>query len=402
MKSEEIISDVDKYVMNTYGRIPIAVKEGKGSWLWDYEGNKYLDLTTGIAVTNLGHSNPELIETIKNQSDSIIHSSNLFYLEAQAMLSKLLVQNSFADKVFFCNTGTEAVEGAIKLARKWGSSNGNRFKIISTLGSFHGRTFGALSATGNNKYHAGFSPLLDGFEFVPFGEVDPLKELIKDDKICALIVEPIQGENGVVLPPVDYLKEVRNICNSHNVLLILDEIQVGIGRTGKLFAYEHSGIEPDIMTIAKALGGGVPCGAVLAKEQIANSFSPGSHGTTFGGNPLAVSCGATVINTILKNKLLDNTTELGNYFLEKLKHLQGEYPKIIKEVRGKGLILGIEFFENETAKNIVNKTISKGVLTILTAEKVMRILPPLIVTKEEIDFALEKINESVKEVSSNG
>jgi len=401
LKTEDIISEVDTYILGTYDRIPLTIKEGKGSWVWDNDGKKFLDFTTGIAVTNLGHNHSVLTGVIKNQAEKILHSSNLFYLESQAKLAKMLVENSFANKVFFCNTGTEAVEGAIKFARKWGSENGGKYKILSTMGSFHGRTFGALSATGDTKYHEGFKPMLEGFDFVPYGDAESVAEYAKSTDLCAVIVEPIQGENGVIVPESGYLKDLRSICNEQNLLLILDEIQVGMGRTGTLFAYEHEGIEPDIMTLAKGLGGGVPCGAVLLNEKVAEQIKPGSHGTTFGGNPLAASCAFETLKIINNNELLNSVGELGRYFKEKLNHLQTEYKELITQVRGKGLILGIEFASTEIAKKTIDKTISEGLLTIHTAGNVMRILPPLNTTKEEIDFALKTINKSLKEVHSD-
>ena len=401
MKTEEIISDVDSYILGTYGRIPLTIKKGNGSWVWDNDGNKYLDYTSGIAVTNLGHNYPALTETIKNQAEEILHSSNLFYLETQAKLAKMLVENSFADKVFFCNTGTEAVEGAIKFARKWGSENGDKYKILSTMGSFHGRTFGALSATGSVKYHEGFKPMLEGFDFVPYGDAELADEYIKSNDVCAIIVEPIQGENGVIVPERGYLKDLRAVCDENNVLLILDEIQVGMGRTGTLFAYQHEEIEPDLMTLAKGLGGGVPCGAVLLNEKVAGAITPGSHGTTFGGNPLAASCAYEMLRTINNRDFLSSVTELGNYFLEKLNQVHSEYKGLIKQVRGKGLIIGIEFNTSDQAKQVIDKTISEGLLTIHTAGTVMRILPQLNTNKKEIDYALEIINRSLKEVHAN-
>ncbi|MGI9533792.1 MAG: aspartate aminotransferase family protein [Thermodesulfobacteriota bacterium] len=402
MTPDDIISDVDEYVLGTYARIPLTIKKGEGCWVWDYENHKFLDFTTGIAVTSLGHSHPKLLEVINSQSKEIIHSSNLFYLESQARLAKTLVENSFADKVFFCNTGTEAVEGAIKFAKKWGSKNNNKYKIISTFGSFHGRTYGSLSATGTQKYHDGFEPLLEGFDFVPYGDTDALRKTVSENKICAVIVEPIQGENGVIIPKHGYLKEIKNICDENDILLILDEIQVGMGRTGKLFAYEHEGIEPDIITLAKALGGGVPCGAVLLNNRVAESITPGSHGTTFGGNPLAVSCASATLEIINSKDLLSDISELGDYFLEMLNEIHAEYPGLINDVRGKGFILGIEFNSPETAKNVITKCIENGLLTIHTAGTVMRILPPLIAGKEEIEFALNIINQSLKEVLTDG
>ncbi|HSE83544.1 MAG TPA: acetylornithine transaminase [Thermodesulfobacteriota bacterium] len=399
MNTEKTIAKSQRYLMNTYNRYPVVITGGEGCWIWDAEGKKYLDLITGIAVTNLGHNHPAITAAITEQSKKLIHVSNLFYTEPQIELAEVLVKNSFADKVFFCNSGAEANEGAIKLARKWGEANGDRYKIVSARGSFHGRTLGALSATGQEKYQKGFKPLTGGFKFVPYGKVEPLKKALQDEKVCAVILEPIQGEKGVVIPPDDYLPKVREICTDKDVLLILDEVQVGLGRTGRLFAYEHYGIYPDIMTLAKALGGGIPTGAVLARDKVAMYLTPGSHGSTLGGNPLAMSSGYAVLKTILADGLLDNAAKMGAYFLDKLKTLEDKYRKLIKEVRGKGLILGIELKDKDMAKEAAKKCFEKGLLLILTEERVFRILPPLIVKGEEIDFALEKLDESFREVS---
>jgi predicted acetylornithine/succinylornithine family transaminase len=399
LKTEEIIEKFQRYLMSTYSRQPIVLVSGEGCWVWDIEGKKYLDFITGIAVTNLGHRHPAIVKAIEEQSGRLIHVSNLFHIEPQVDLAEILVKNSFADKVFFCNSGTEANEGAIKLARKWGEANGGRWKIVSALGSFHGRTMGALSATGQKKYQKGFKPLLSGFKFVPYGKIEPLKKALNDEKVCAVILEPMQGENGVLIPPDDYLPKVREVCTEKNVLMILDEIQVGLGRTGRLFAYEHYGIEPDIMTLAKALGGGIPTGAVLARDEFAIYLTPGSHGSTLGGNPLAMHSGCAVLRTILGDGVLDNATAMGRYFLDRLHSLEGEYRGLIKEVRGKGLILGIELRTKDRGKEIIKRCLEKGLLVNLTEEKIIRILPPLIVKREEVDFALEKLNESFKEVS---
>lgn len=384
--------------MNTYARYPIAMVRGKGCWVWDADGKKYLDFVTGIAVNNLGHCHPSVIRAIQRQCKKLVQVCNLYNIEEQAEFAKLLVEKSFADKVFFCNSGAEANEGAIKLARKWGAANGGKYKIVHARDSFHGRTLGALSAT-NKKYQAGFKPLVGGFKSVPYGKIKPLEKALEDQKVCAVILEPIQGENGVVLPYKNYLKDVRKLCTRKKVLLILDEIQVGIGRTGKLFAYEHYGIKPDIMTLAKALGGGIPCGAFLATNKVAKHFTPGAHGTTLGGNPLAMCAGMAVMETIDKEGLLDNTVSQGEYFLNELNLLKKDYGDIIKEVRGKGLILGVEFKDSETAKKVVNKCSDKRLLTILTEQKVMRILPPLTVSEKEVDRAVKIIRKSLKEAS---
>ncbi len=402
MNSREVKDLTEKYLMGTYNRIPITIEKGLGSWVWDKEGKKYLDYTSGIAVTNLGHTNKKVLAALRDQSNEIIHTSNLFNIEPQAKLAQILVENSFADKAFFCNTGTEAVEAALKLSRKWGKKNGNRFKVISTYGGFHGRTFGALSATGTKKYQDGYSPLVDGFIFVHYGDYKQIEEVVNNEDICAIILEPIQGENGVILPPENYFKKVRSLCTHKNILLILDEIQVGIGRTGKLFCHEHEGIEPDIMTLAKALGNGIPCGAVLAKEEVAEHFTPGTHGTTFGGNPLAMSTACAVIQTIFDDNLLIKCINNGEYFLNKIEDMGKEHFGYIKDTRGRGLILGIEFHDKEFAKKLFKSCIDKGLLIILTVENVFRILPPINTNKEEIDFAVNIISESIKETILHG
>jgi acetylornithine/N-succinyldiaminopimelate aminotransferase len=384
--------------MHTYGRYPIAFKRGKGCWLWGNDGKKYLDFTSGIAVTNLGHGHPAIMRALNEQAKKTLTVCNLFQIQEQTDLAEILVKNSFADKVFFCNSGTEANEAAIKLSRKWGEGNGHRYKIVAARGSFHGRTMGALSATGQRKYQRGFQPLLPGFKFIQYGDIDTLKKALDDVKICAIILEPIQGENGVIIPPNDYLKRVRELCTEKKVLLILDEVQVGLGRTGRLFAYEHSGIQPDIVTLAKALGGGIPCGAVLARDDVAMSFTPGSHGSTLGGNPLAMHAGSAVLKTIINDGLLDNTAKMGIYFLEGLKRLAKKYTSLISEARGKGLILGLELKSDEKTREVVSKCMEKGLLTILTVDNVIRMLPPLIVNSEEIEFAIEKLDDSLDEI----
>ncbi|MFI5322544.1 MAG: aspartate aminotransferase family protein [Thermodesulfobacteriota bacterium] len=397
MKTEDIIAGTSEYLMNTYGRYPIAMVRGKGSWVWDADGNKYLDFITGIAVNNLGHCHPNVVMAISKQSKKLVQVCNLFHIDKQVEFAKMLVDNSFADKVFFCNSGAEANEGAIKLARKWGTANGGRYKIVHARDSFHGRTLGALSAT-SKKYQNGFKPLVPGFKPVPYGKIGPIERALRDEKVCAVILEPIQGENGVIIPYENFLKDARKLCTSKKVLLILDEIQVGLGRTGKLFAYEHHGIKPDIMTLAKALGGGIPCGAFLATDKVAKHLSPGNHGTTLGGNPLAMSAGIAVLKTIAEEGLLNNADGMGEYFLGGLRSVKEDYGEHIRNVRGKGLILGVEFKNPEIARDAVGKCMNDGLLTILTEQKVMRILPPLTVSGKEIDQALKIISRTLKEV----
>lgn len=391
-----------KYLMETYSRLPITMRKGSGSWLWDTEGKKYLDYTTGIAVSNLGHCHPRVTEAITSQAPTLVHTSNLFNIENQSALAEILISNSFADRVFFCNSGTEAVEGSIKLARKWGTENGGKFAVISTEGAFHGRTFGALSATGSEKYREGFSPFLEGFHFAPYADPEAIARLAAETNPCAVILEPVQGENGVIVPPPGYLRQVEEICGKNNMLFILDEIQVGMGRTGKLFAYEHEDASPDIVALAKALGGGVPCGAVLATEAVAKHFTPGAHGSTFGGNPLAAGAACATIETILKENLPERAGKLGDYFLGKLEDVRKKYPEHIKEVRGKGLIIGVEFRNRAFARDCFSVSVGKGLLVILTVERVFRILPPLNTNEEEIDLAVSVITKSIEEVVSSG
>ena len=389
----------DKYLMNTYGRLPVTMERGSGSWLWDTGGKKYLDYTTGISVNNLGHCHSKITEAVTAQAKLLVHTSNLFDIENQSALAEALVSRSFADRAFFCNSGTEAVEGSIKLARKWGAENGGRHGVISTEGAFHGRTMGALSATGTEKYREGFGPFLEGFSFAPFGDTNTLRRLAERGDSCAVIVEPVQGENGVVIPPPGYLKRVRDICRENDMLVIFDEIQTGMGRTGKLFAYEHENVEPDIMALAKALGGGIPCGAVLAREEVAGRFTPGAHGSTFGGNPLAAAAACATIKAILEENLLENAAEMGNYFLEKFRDVERKYRRRIKEARGKGLMIGIEFAEADFAEACFRISVGKGLLVILTVERVFRILPPLNTNEQEIDFALSVIEQSIEEAT---
>ncbi|MGQ0792832.1 MAG: acetylornithine transaminase [Deltaproteobacteria bacterium] len=398
MTTEAIIQKFERYVVHNYGRFPLAIARGEGSWVWDVEGKRYLDFICGIAVNNLGHRHPAVARAIEEQLGRLVHVSNLFHIEPQANLAELLVENSIRGaKAFFCNSGTEANEAAIKMARKWGAANGGKYKILSALGSFHGRTLGSLSATGQRKYQRGFAPLVPGFKFVPYGDAERVERALRDEKFCAVIAEPIQGEGGVNIPSDDYLPKLREICTRRGALLILDEIQVGLGRTGRMFAYQRSGIEPDIITLAKALGGGIPCGAVIATDDAAMYLTPGSHGTTLGGNPLAMSAGCAVVRTILDEGLLDNAARMGEYFLGKLRALKLAHGDTVRDARGRGLILGVELFDGDIAKRAVRKSLNNGLLAILTEERVIRLLPPLNVRADEIDFAVETLDKSIRE-----
>ena len=386
MTSQEIIDLNNKYLCSTYARFPVAFVRGEGCRLWDAEGNSYLDFFASLAVMNLGQCHPAVVKAVQEQVATLTHISNLHHIIPQARLAELLCTHSFADKVFFCNSGAEANEASIKLARKYGvEQRDGRYEILTVLGSFHGRTMATIAATGQEKVRQGFGPVLEGFRYVQFGDLDAMASAISD-KTVAILVEPILGEGGVVVPPLGYLKGLRELCDRNGLLLILDEVQVGIGRTGTLFAYEQEGITPDIMPLAKALGGGVPIGAMLAKAEVAESLSLGSHGSTFGGNAIACAAGVAVIETLLNDGLLDHCAEMGAYFLGKLQTLKEQF-SFIKEVRGQGLILGAEL-DREGGK-IADTCLREGVMINCAAGKVLRFLPPLIITKEEIDEGLD-------------
>ncbi|SJZ31435.1 aspartate aminotransferase family protein [Selenihalanaerobacter shriftii] len=391
MKKREIVKADNDYFMNVFGdRMPIVVDKGEGIKVYDKEGNEYLDFLAGIAVNALGHSHPEFNKTLKNQIDKIIHCTNIYYIEPQAKLNKLLVENSVGDRIFYGNSGAEANEGAIKLARKYFKvRDEDRYEVITTTKSFHGRTLATIAATGQEKYQKPFTPLPEGFKSVPFNDLDALKGAVSD-KTCAIMLEPIQGEGGINVADKEYLKGVRELCDEEGILLLLDEIQTGLGRTGKLFGYEHYGIEPDIFTLAKALGNGIPVSALLAKEEVADAFKPGDHGSTFGGNPLACAAAYTTLNTILEEGLVGHTLKMGKYFKNKLNELIEEYD-FVKSVRGKGLMIGLEVDLN--AKVLVGEALEKGLLINAVSGTTLRFLPPLIVEEKDIDQVVEILND---------
>ncbi|MEA2039961.1 MAG: aspartate aminotransferase family protein [Thermodesulfobacteriota bacterium] len=388
-RNDTTIDLADKYMFQTYARFPITLVRGQGCRVYDEEGKEYLDFVGGIAVCALGHSSPLVTRVLEEQSKKLVHVSNLYYTRPQAELARLLVENSFADRVFFCNSGAEANEAAIKLARRYANKNlgPQKHSIISMDNSFHGRTMATLSATGQAKVRAGYNPLLDGFKFVPFNDLNAIDEAM-DDSVCAVILEPVQGEGGVVCPDTDYLKGVRALCRDRNVLLIFDEVQVGMGRTGKLFCYEHYGVTPDIMTIAKALGNGLPIGAMLSTEELSHSFGPGSHATTFGGTPLVTAVSTAILRSLIEDGWIDHCNLIGTYFKEGLQDLVDRYG-FIKEVRGLGLILGMEI--DMPGAPVVEECLKRGFLINCAQEKVLRFLPPIIVKKEEIDLLLEAL-----------
>ena len=393
MNLQDIISLDKKYFMNVYGdRTPVCFTHGRGVNVWDTENNKYYDFLGGIAVNALGHCHPKLTQALKDQLDKLLHTSSLYYIESQAKLAKVLAENSCADKIFLCNSGAEANEGAIKLARIYFKKKGlpDKYEIITLKRSFHGRTLTTVAATGQEKYQKPYTPLPPGFKHVPINDINALKAALSS-ATCAVMMEPIQGESGVNLVDKEYMQQVKQLCDENGLLLIFDEIQTGLGRTGKLFGYRHFDVEPDIFTLAKALGGGVPIGAVCAKQQAAAAFEPGDHGTTFGGNPFACTAALAVIDTLLHDGLIENAANMGEYFKGRLLELKNKYA-VIKEVRGKGLMIGMEFAD-EVSKDIAEKLLHQGFLVGSIGTSILRFLPPLIVTKGDIDKMIRALDE---------
>ncbi|MFO7667150.1 MAG: acetylornithine transaminase, partial [Desulfobacterales bacterium] len=382
----------ERVIASTYKRPPIVIEKGKGCRVWDTEGKSYLDFVAGVAVCGLGHAHPRISEALCRQAETLFHVSNLYYTIPQVELASMLVEKSFADRVFFCNSGAEANEAAIKLARKYFKDEGEngRYRIISMERSFHGRTMATLSATGQEKIRKGYDPVLEGFDFVPFDDPEALAKKI-GPSTCAVILEPVQGEGGVRVPGSGYLKEVRKLCDKSGALLIFDEVQTGIGRTGKLFAYQHTGVEPDIMTLAKALGNGLPIGAMLAKEHVASAFVHGSHATTFGGTPLVTAAALEVLKVLFEENIIDNCDKTGAYFKERLLWLKSRHPSIL-DVRGIGLLIGMEL-EQEEGENLVNKCLEKGFLVNCIQGRIIRFVPPLIIGREEIDALITCLDE---------
>jgi len=393
---QEWIARGEACITKTYGRYPLVAVRGEGTRLWDVDGKCYLDFLAGVAVNNLGHCHPKVVAALREQAGKLLHCSNYFHIPPQIELGELLCKNSFAERVFFCNSGAEANEAAMKLVRKYSADKygPDRFEVITAIASFHGRTIGTISATGQEKVKAGFSPMLAGFRYVPFGDVEAMRAAIGPGT-CAVMLEPIQGEGGVNVPPRGYLQAVRDLCDEKDLLLVYDEVQVGCGRTGKLFAYQHEGVEPDVMTLAKALAGGPPIGAMLAKEKYAATLGPGSHGSTFGGNPLLTAAGVAAMNTILNDGVLDNCVKMGDYLRKRLDALAARYP-FVKEVRGMGLILGMEL--TIEGGEIVKTALERGLLINCTVGTVLRFLPPLTVTKEEIDEAMAILDGILNEI----
>ncbi len=381
-------------IANTYKRFPLTLVKGEECYLWDSDGNKYLDMVAGIAVCSLGHCHPKITKVIKEQAEKLIHVSNLYWNQPQIELAEILTKNSFADKVFFCNSGAEAVEAAIKLARKYGheTKGENCHEIIALEGSFHGRTMGALSATGQQVYRKGFEPLLPGFIHVPINDINSLKLAVNNNTV-AIMLEPIQGEGGVRPLSSEYLLEIRKIADEKGIVLIFDEVQVGLGRTGTLFAYEQTPVVPDILCLSKALGNGLPIGAMLATDNIMKHFTPGSHASTFGGNPLCCAVSKAALEIINNPEFLFEIQKKGHLITAKLQEMAKNFD-MIKEIRGKGLIVGVEF--NAPQPKLTDYFIKNGILTIVSHEKILRLLPPLIIKNDEINYFLTVFNNYLK------
>ncbi len=382
MKKKEVFDCYDQFIFPTYSRLPAIFVKGKGSILTDMDGKKYLDFFPGWGVSNTGHCHPKVMAAVRDQVSKLIHIPNNFFGINQARLAREIVRAAFPGKLFFCNSGAEANEAAIKFSRLFGK--GERYEIISTVNSFHGRTLGALSATGQAKYQKGFEPLPSGFIAVPFNDIEALKKAVTG-RTVAIMLEPVQGEGGINVAATEYMKAVRALCNEKDLLLILDEVQTGFGRTGKMFAYQHYDIEPDLITMAKGLGGGLPIGAMLAADKHAHLLQPGMHGTTFGGSPLVTKAALGVMEAIRKDKMLRNARSMGEYLIEKLNVLKACYP-IIREVRGIGLMVGVEL--TIEGKGIFDECFKQGLIINCTQGKVLRIMPALNVTRKQIDKAM--------------
>lgn len=393
MDKKTIIEETEKYYLPVFGRYPMVMELGQGCRVWDNEGNEYVDAFAGIAVNSLGYNHPVLVKAISEQASKLMHCSNLYYTEIQAKALRVVAEATGMDRIFFANCGAEGNEGAMKLARKYGVSKApTKYKIISADESFHGRTFDTLAATGHDYYHVGYGPLSPGHALVPYGDIKAL-EAQMDDDVCAVLLEPIQGEGGVHVPSDEYLQQVRALCDKHDALLIFDEVQTGVARTGKWFAYMHSGVKPDILTFAKGIGGGFPVAGFAVPERLAHVFKPGDHGGTFGGNPLACAAVYATLTTIKSEGLVDKVAEKGEYFKNELRKLQEKYPDKVTDVRGCGLMLGMEVAGE--GKPIVESCLANNVIVNCTAGNVIRIVPPLIISKEEIDIVVAALDKAL-------
>jgi acetylornithine/N-succinyldiaminopimelate aminotransferase len=392
MTNAEVIARNAAHEVGVYARQPVAFVRGRGCELWDADGKRYLDFFAGLAVNNLGHCHPAVVEAVQAQAATLMHASNVYHTVPGGEVAALLCAHSFAERVFLCNSGAEANEAAMKLARRWGAEAGGRYEIIATTGSFHGRTFATLSATGQEKYHVGFQPLLPGIRLVPYDDLPAMAAAVGEATV-ALLVEPIQGEGGVVVPGPDYLPGLRALADRRNLLLIFDEVQCGLGRTGRLFAHEHAGVTPDIMTLAKALGGGLPIGAMCATARVAAAFVPGSHGSTFGGNPVTAAAATAALKALADPALLAHVREVGDHFRRRLEALATR-PLGIRRVRGMGLMLGVEL--DRPGASVVERCLAAGLLINCTAERVLRFVPPLVVTRAEVDEGFAVLEEALR------
>lgn len=385
MTNDEIFARNAAHEIGLYARQPVALVRGRGCVVWDADGKSYLDFFAGVAVNNLGHCHPAVVDAIRRQAGELLHVSNHYHTAVEGELAALLCRHSFGERVFFCNSGAEANEAAMKLARRWGSEHGSgRYEILATHGSFHGRTFGTLTATGQEKYHRGFLPLLPGIRLVPFDDLDAMAAAVGPETV-AILVEPLQGEGGVVVPKPGYLPGLRALCDRQKLLLIFDEIQTGFGRTGRLFGYEHENAVPDVMTLAKALGGGVPIGAMVTTARLAAAFTPGAHGTTFGGNPLACAAATATVRTIAEPAFLGQAAAMGARLRAGLERLGARHARV-RQVRGQGLLLGLEL--DGPGAEVVARCREDGLLVNCTADRVLRLSPPLVVSEREVDDGL--------------
>ena len=384
-------------VMGTYGRFNIVFERGEGSWLITNQGKRYLDFGSGIAVNTLGHAHPDLIAALTEQAAKVWHTSNLYRIEGQERLAEMLCEASFADAVFFCNSGAEACEGVIKLARRYQFANGKpeRYRIITFEGSFHGRTLATIAASGNPKHLEGFGPEAPGFDRLPSADHDVVESAITDET-AAIMIEPVMGEGGIRAIPKESLQGLRALCDKHGLLLIIDEVQTGVGRSGKLFAHEWADIEPDVMAIAKGIGGGFPLGAVMATSEAAKGMVPGTHGSTFGGNPLGVAVGCAVLSAVLKDGFLDEVQQKASRLRQALAELEDKYPDMVEEVRGLGLLTGLKL--KPAVGDVVNACLEEGLLTVPAGDNVIRLIPPLNVSNEELADAVSRIDKALQRV----
>lgn len=388
--SQKTIKLYDKFVLGNYTKLPCVIVKGQGIKVWDAEGKEYTDFFSGWGVSGLGHCPAQVVRAVRRQASKLMHVPNNFYNTEQGKLARLIIKHSFPGKVFFCNSGAEAVEAAIKLARRWQKG---RFEIISMRSSFHGRTMGAITATAQPDYHAGFEPMLEGFRYALLNDIESVRAQITP-KTSAILLETVQGEGGIHAVREDFIEGIKMLCKKHNLLLMLDEVQCGMGRTGKMFAYQHYNIKPDVMTLAKSLGGGVAIGAAVISNKVKDVLGPGTHASTFGGNPLACTAGIAVIRSIEKNRLLDHVEKMGKVLEEHLEALRGKYPRVICEVRGMGLMRGVEL--TREGAGIVSACFREGLMINCTQKTVLRLMPPFCVSKNDIEAAMQILEKAIK------